>query len=105
MICAPVSDIKNLTLSMVVSSNVCSSLNTMDFTIFFHTVQRFFMANFGKENRTSRLFFAYSGFSGCVICFCRLLCLFQHGLGKDAVAPGRVVDQHMGHRADQAAVL
>ena len=63
------------------------------------------MANFGKENRTSRLFFAYSGFSGCVICFCRLLCLFQHGLGKDAVAPGRVVDQHMGHRAHQPPVL
>lgn len=30
---------------------------------------------------------------------------FQHGCSKDAIAAGWVVDQHMGHRADQAAVL
>ena len=29
----------------------------------------------------------------------------QHGCSKDTIAAGWVVDQHMGHRADQAAVL
>lgn len=38
--------------------------------------------------------------------FTRLpFCLFQHGLRKDAVPPGGVVDQHMGDCPHQAAVL
>ena len=30
---------------------------------------------------------------------------FQHGFGKDAVTPGGVIHQHMGHRSHQFAIL
>ena len=45
---------------MVVSSNVCSSLNTMDFTIIFQNFQRFILVNFGKENRNAQIFLQIS---------------------------------------------
>ena len=75
---ALVSDIKNLTLSIVLSSNVCSSLYSLDFTIIYHGLQQ--------------EIFTFSGIFAKIFLFIlrsalrhrfeRRFCLFEHRLGE-----------------------
>ena len=80
---------------------MCSSLYSLDFTIFYHGLQQEIFTFSGIFTKI----FLFILRSALRYRFERRFCLFEHRLGENPIASGGVIDQNMGHSTHEAPIL